>query len=176
MRRDNPRKPPAPLDRETLEQLALHYAGRYATTRAKLLAYLRRKLRERGWAEDCALPDIEALADRFAELRYVDDAAYAATRASSLGRRGYGARRVEESLRAAGVGEAERQLARKKADGDRFAAAQAFARKRRIGPFAQKAADHPTRQKQIAAFLRAGHDADIARRFVRAGPGETVEE
>ena len=34
-----------------LEQAALFYAGRYATTRAKLAAYLVRKLRERCWAE-----------------------------------------------------------------------------------------------------------------------------
>lgn len=176
MRREYSRKPPVPLDREKLEQLALHYAGRYATTRAKLLAYLNRKLRERGWVEDGTTPGVEALADRFAELRYVDDAAYAAMRAGSLARRGYGARRVDENLRAAGVGEAERGEALRKADEDRFAAAEAFARKRRIGPFAPEPADRAAQQKQIAAFLRAGHDADLARRFVRAPPGEAVEE
>jgi regulatory protein len=176
VRRDYTRKPPVPLDREKLEQLALHYAGRYATTRAKLIAYLARKLRERGWAEEGAGPDIETLGDRFAELRYVDDAAYAAMRAGSLARRGYGARRVEENLRAAGVGAAERLEVRQKAGEDRFAAAEAFARKRRIGPFAPEPADRPKQQKQFAAFLRAGHDADLARRFVRARPGEMVEE
>jgi len=36
-----------PLDAEGLERLGLFYAGRYATTRAKLADYLRRKLRER---------------------------------------------------------------------------------------------------------------------------------
>lgn len=176
MRREYPRKPPVPLDRERLEQLALHYAGRYATTRAKLLAYLRRKLRERGWAEDGAPADLEGLADRFAELRYVDDAAYAAMRAGSLARRGYGARRVEENLRAAGIEEAERLQVRQQADEARFASAETFARRRRIGPFAPEPADRPTQQKQLAAFLRAGHDADLARRFVRALPGEKLEE
>lgn len=156
--------------------MALHYAGRYATTRAKLLAYLSRKLRERGWAEDGKEPDLEALADRFAQLRYVDDAAYASMRAGALARRGYGLRRIEENLRAAGVGEVERQRARQEAESARFAAAEAFARKRRIGPFAALAADRATQEKQMAAFLRAGHDADLARRFVRAMPGEAVEE
>lgn len=176
MRREFTRKPPVPLDREKLEQLALHYAGRYATTRAKLLAYLSRKLRERGWVEDGSKPDPENLANRFAELRYVDDAAYAAMRAGSLVRRGYGARRIEENLRAAGVGEAERSQVRERAGEDRFSAAETFARKRRIGPFAPAPADRATQQKQIAAFLRAGHDADLARRFVRALPGDVVEE
>ena len=30
--------------------------------------------------------------------------------------------------------------------------------------------------RQIAAFLRAGHGFDLARRFVQAGPGEAVDE
>ena len=32
-----------------MQDLALRYVGKYATTRAKLAAYLARKLRERGW-------------------------------------------------------------------------------------------------------------------------------
>ena len=44
------KRPRPPLDPEGLERLGLFYAGRYATTRAKLAAYLRRKLRERGWS------------------------------------------------------------------------------------------------------------------------------
>ena len=38
-----------PLNEERLHELALFYVGRFATTRAKLIAYLSRKLRERGW-------------------------------------------------------------------------------------------------------------------------------
>ena len=49
MTRVHDRKVKPPLDAEALEQAALSYAGRYATTRAKLAAYLARKLRERGW-------------------------------------------------------------------------------------------------------------------------------
>ena len=66
------RKQRPPLDREALERLALHYAGRYATTRAKLRLYLSRKLRERGWDGEGQAP-VEALVERFAQLRYVDD-------------------------------------------------------------------------------------------------------
>src|SRR5579864_698448 len=43
---------PAPLDRERLEEMALRYVGRFATTKAKLTAYLWRKVRERGWNEE----------------------------------------------------------------------------------------------------------------------------
>ncbi|MCF8706878.1 regulatory protein RecX [Rhizorhapis sp. SPR117] len=164
------KRPKAPLNGERLEQLALHYAGRYATSRAKLAAYLARKVRERGWGEE-KVPDIQALVERFAALGYVDDAGFASMRAASLTRRGYGARRVEESLRAAGIEEPEREDAHQQVVQEKWRAAEAFARKRRIGPFATELADRAMQQKQIAAFLRAGHDFDTARRFVQAEPG-----
>ena len=46
----------------------MRYVERFATTRAKLRDYLRRKLRERGWKGD-ADPDLAAIADQFAEPR-----------------------------------------------------------------------------------------------------------
>src|SRR3954466_4254051 len=85
------RKPRPPLDEEGLERIALFYAGRYATTRAKLDAYLRRQLKERGWG-GASEPPVARLTERFSELGYVDDRAFAAARAASLGRRGYGER------------------------------------------------------------------------------------
>src|SRR4051794_3739244 len=83
------RKPPPPLDEEGLERIALFYAGRYATTRARLDSYLRRKLKERGWGGP-GEPPLARLIERFAALGYVDDRAFATARAASLGRRGYG--------------------------------------------------------------------------------------
>src|SRR5437868_985695 len=91
-----------PLTQAALQELALRYVGKYATTRAKLRTYLARKVRERGWDEQRE-PDFEALADRFAELGYIDDAAYAMTKSRSLSARGYGKRRLAETLRNAGV-------------------------------------------------------------------------
>ncbi|HEU0135589.1 MAG TPA: RecX family transcriptional regulator, partial [Allosphingosinicella sp.] len=71
--RDRPDKRPRPaLDGDGLERLGLFYAGRYATTRAKLAAYLRRKLKERGWSGE-GEPPVERLVERFASLGYVDD-------------------------------------------------------------------------------------------------------
>ena len=75
-RGDGEARQPRPLDDAGLERLALRYVERYATSRARLSAYLGRKLRERGWAGSDA-PPVEALTDRLAELRYVDDAAFA---------------------------------------------------------------------------------------------------
>jgi len=74
------RRPRPPLDPAKLDELALAYVGRFATSRAKLTNYLARKLRERGWGGERD-PDIPAVAERLARLGYVDDAAYAVAKA-----------------------------------------------------------------------------------------------
>jgi len=168
------RKPRPPLDKEGLERIALFYAGRYATTRAKLEAYLRRKLKERGW-EGAGEPPVGRLTERFAELGYVDDRAFAAARAASLGRRGYGERRVVQALHAAGVGEADSAAALERTREEALAAALRFAQKRRLGPFAAQAPDRDTRRKAAAAMLRAGHGFDVVRRILDAPPGELID-
>jgi regulatory protein len=159
-----------PLDGEALEQAALFYAGRYATTRAKLRLYLTRKLRERGWA-GAGEPPVEALVERLAGLGYVDDRAFAAARSASLVRRGFGARRIGEALRAAGIEEEDARDAKAAAQAAAWDSALRFAERRRIGPFAPSEADPAGRQKAFAAMLRAGHPADLVRRIVGARPG-----
>jgi regulatory protein len=169
------RRPPKPLDPALLEQLALRYVERFATTQGKLTDYLTRKLRERGWAGERPA-DAAGLAARMAERGYVDDRAYAEAKAASLARRGLGARRVQQALHAARVGaEDSEALAGQVAENARDAAL-AFARRRRIGPFGDGAADRAVREKQFAAMMRAGHAPGLARRIVAAGPGELFEE
>lgn len=166
-----------PLDRAGLERLAVAYAGRYATTRAKLAAYLQRKLAERGWQGPGAAP-VEPLVERFAELGYVDDRAFAEARAASLARRGYGVRRLDAALRHAGIAEDDLAPVRARAEEDAETAALAFARRRRLGPFAPAPPDRDGQRRAFAAMLRAGHAPDVARRILAldaalaAGEGE----
>lgn len=176
-----PRRPRPPLDAARLEELALAYVARFATSAGRLEAYCRRKLRERGHAgaEDGApAPDVAALVARFTASGYVDDAGFARARAGGLLRRGYGARRVSESLRAAGIAKDVRAEA---APGEmaRREAAAAYARRRRFGPFspAKARADDPRApEKQLAAMLRAGHDHAHARAVLAAATELAVEE
>jgi len=165
---------PKPLDAARLEELALAYVARFATSRAKLEAYLLRKLRERGWAGESG-PAVEALSARFVAAGYVDDAAFARAKSGSLLRRGYGQRRIGEALGAAGIGEDIRAEVRA-GEGARRQAALVMARKRRLGPFGPPAADRGAREKQIAALLRAGHGLDSARELVNAASVEAAEE
>lgn len=173
------RRKGGPLDRAAVEELALSYLARFATSSAKLEAYLWCKIRERGVAEDGDPIDVGAVVARMIELRYVDDAAYARARSSGLLRKGYGARRVDQALRAAGI---EDELRAEAAPDERSAraAALAFARKRGFGPFAGSARsgepwDRARREKQIAAMVRAGHDFGTARQLVYAELAEDAE-
>lgn len=164
-----------PLDAEGLERLGLFYAGRYATTRARLADYLRRKLRERGW-NGAGAPPVEALVARFAALGYVDDAAFARAKTGSLLRRGYGERRVAQALKAAGIDAEDAAPAQGEAERSAEEAALRFARRRRIGPFAAPGpVDWEARRKAAAAMLRAGHRIDLVRRILDASPGEVPD-
>ncbi|HEX8443576.1 MAG TPA: RecX family transcriptional regulator [Allosphingosinicella sp.] len=171
MKSDRHRKARPPLDRGGLERLALHYAGRYATTRAKLTAYLVRKLRERGWTEERE-PPLDSLVERFTELGYVDDQAFASARAASLQRRGYGGRRIDQALKAAGIDEEDSAPIRAAAEDGAWAAALRFAERKRIGPYAAEPLDRPARERAFAAMVRAGHQMDTIRRVLDAAPGE----
>ena len=163
------KKPRPPLDPGGLERLALHYVGRYATTKAKVKSYLARKVKERGWEGEP--PDITALAERLSALGYIDDEAFATARAASLQRRGYGERRVAQALRAAGVEEEDSAEAREQTRDGALAAALRFAKRKRIGPYATAAADREAAQKAFAAMVRAGHPFEIVKQVLDASAG-----
>lgn len=158
-----------PLDSAAAERLALFYVGRYATTRAKLRAYLGRKLQERG--AGTPPPDLDAVVARIADLGYVDDASFAVRRAAGLQRRGYGARRIAQALRGAGIADDDAAAAQDEIADGGWDAAIAFARRKRIGPFATRPADPDQRRKALGALMRAGHSMADARRIVGAEPG-----
>lgn len=172
--RGRPETAPPPLDADRLERLALRYVERYATTRAKLLAYLNRKVRERGFVED-QTPEISGLVERIATLGYVDDQAFANMRSTALSRRGYGPRRVAAALRQAGISEGDSADAQERVKEQAWEAALRFAERRKIGPFAAERSERPAREKALAAMLRAGHGLALSRAMVNAAPGVIPE-
>ena len=171
--RKRPRERP-PLISEQLDELALAYVGRFATTRAKLKSYLQRKIRERGWTGDRP-PDVAAVVERLASLGYVDDAAYALSKSRALTGRGYGVRRVRQSLRAAGVDEEDMRPATEQAAQEAVEAAIRFARRRRLGPFGDGKSDRSSSQRSLAAMIRAGHSFDLSKAILSLQPGSEVD-
>ena len=179
--------------------MALAYVARFATSAGRLRTYLKRKLRERGWElageveadadPQFALADgesrVAALIERFVAAGYVDDESYAKAKTGGLLRRGFGRRRINEALGAAGIDEALREAVMP-GEGAQRQAALAFARKRRFGPFGADSAgrgpgdrgpDHQARrQKQMAAMLRAGHAMDAVRFLLGAVSVQEAED
>ena len=169
-----PRKPRPPLTAEKLEELALNYVGRFATSRSKLLAYLHRKLRERGWHDESE-PPIDNLADRMVSLGYVDDRAFALSKARSLTGRGYGERRVRQALTIAGIDEEKGAEARQLAEQEAVTAALKFASRRSIGPYRAVMPTPQERERALAAMVRAGHRFALAKAITELNPGENPD-
>lgn len=159
-----------PLDAGQLQELALYYAGRYATSRARLASYLRRKLRERGWTGP-AEPPVDDLVARLEAQGYVDDRGYALMKSRALSARGYGPARVRQTLRVAGIDSEAGAAALDTAEREQVDSALRFARRRRIGPFATEPSDRAGRDKAIAAMARAGHPLALAVAIAALEPG-----
>ncbi len=149
------------VDGALIERWALAYLGRFASSaenlRRVLLRRVRRRLPEDREAQAAAGAAIDALVARYRASGLVDDAAYAAGRARARLRRGQSLRTIRAGLAAKGVAadEAEAAIAALRDDGGDpdIAAACAFARRRRLGPYRRGSADP---DKALAAFARAG--------------------
>lgn len=156
-----------PIDAALLERWALAYLERYASSAENLRRVLRRRARKRGGGdrdgEAAACGLIDGLVARYAAAGLVDDAAYAAGRARRGLAEGRSLRRIAAGLAAKGVAPeaAEAALAalRDSAADPDLAAACAFARRRRLGPYRSGAGE---RRRELAAFARGGFDRRTA--------------
>lgn len=165
------------IDTELLDRWALHYLGRYASSAENLRRVLTRRARRRSpEAAPKVAALIDALVTRYREAGLLDDAAYAAARVQSLHRRGDSVRAMRARLAAKGVAAADVTNAvsalREAAPDPDLAAACAFARRRRLGPFRRAAADH---ERELAAFARAGFSRRIAEAVLACADFAEVE-
>lgn len=161
-----------PRAEQRLMNKAVHYLGRYTSSRQRLREVLqrfaRRKLEHFETAEIARA--IDAVIADCVRLGYVDDAAYAMTRARSKRRGGRSALAIRRSLAEHDIDETlvEAALAAADdtlADGELVAALRHAAR-RRIGPYARTRPDDATRQRHLASLARAGFSFDIARQVM----------
>lgn len=177
------RKIPRKVSATSLENAALYYLQRFATSSENLRQVLSRRVQRAAKHHDT---DVEACAQwiddligRYMECGLLNDAAYARAQAASLNRRG-------KSLRAIRV-----KLAQKAVPGDiiddtlgaladelgepDLAAAIAYARKRRIGPYRLNVKPSDNRDKELAALARNGFSYSLARKIVEAEDSEELE-
>jgi regulatory protein len=152
----------ATIDGALIERWALAYLGRFASSgenlRRVLLRRARRRLGEERKAATQAAALIEALVARYRASGLVDDAAYAAGRARARLRRGQSLRTIRAGLAEKGVAAEDAAAAidalRDEGGDPDLAAACAFARRRRLGPY--RRAGEGDRVKELGAFARAG--------------------
>jgi regulatory protein len=165
---------------ELFERWALVYLGRYASSSENLRrVLLRRALRRAPVSPEAAQRAavlIDALVERYRHSGLLDDTAYAAAHAVSLHRRGESTTRIRARLAAKGVEnsvavEAVQTLCAEDVDPD-VAAACAFARRRRLGPYRRTGAD-PARE--LGVFARAGFTRRVAERVLACADIDAVE-
>jgi regulatory protein len=156
----------------------VHYLARFASSVENFKDVLWRKVERRGLAEgtDRATAQgwIDGIAARFVDMGLLDDATFARARAGSLQRRGKPGKVIRAALVAKGVapdlaGEAVAALPAEDGDPD-LAAAVAFARRKRLGPYGSGAGED-RRRKELAVFARAGFSYQLARRVLDGGDG-----
>jgi regulatory protein len=161
-----------PLDAAKLDELALAYVARFATSKGKLARYLSRKLSESKWID--AQNGEEAIAaaiEKMERLKYLDDQQYAQMKSGAMMRRGLGINRVKAQLRFDGVSDDDRERALAIDGKDAVLAALRFAQRKRLGPFgAETLSDRAQYEKKVAAFLRAGHPMRLAREILSMDP------
>ncbi|MCC7049101.1 MAG: RecX family transcriptional regulator [Alphaproteobacteria bacterium] len=172
--RDRRRKVARPATRERLEKAALAYLERYASSAENLRRVLMRRVdrsaRLCGTDRAEGAGWVDALIERYRRSGLIDDRTYAEAATRSLRRRGGSARMVRMKLKAKGVDADTVSAALDAAsEGDadsEHKAAKAYARRRRLGPYAPAATRKERRMRDLAALARAGFSYDIARRVV----------
>lgn len=163
-----------------LEEWALSYLERYASSAENLRRVLERRARKRLGAERETATEVDelitALVARYREAGLIDDAAYATARARRRLEHGDSLRRIAAGLTAKGIAgdDAARAVAALRDDAAEpdLAAACAFARRRRLGPYRQGAAGE--RGRELAAFARAGFDRRTALRVLACRDPDAV--
>jgi regulatory protein len=188
---------PRPVTAMSLENVAMHYIERFASSAADLRRVLLRRVRRAaaGAAGDddrtaaaARLADgaalVEALIAKLQSAGILDDRRYAETKAASLHRRG-GSRRavaarlaqhgVERDLITAAIETLGARLSDAGGDTADLVAAAAFIRRRRLGPYRNGEFTAAARLKDMAALARAGFDGDTARRILACRATSDVE-
>ncbi len=178
-----------------LENVALYYLQRFAASAETLRRVLRRRVERSARVHGTDRAEGNALAEavvaRMVAAGLVDERAFALARAARLEARGASPRLIV--ARPKGKGIAPELIAEALAglggsgDGGRdgggdggccdpaLRAAVNLARRRRLGPFRSAAEREASREKDLAAFARAGFTYATAKRILNAATAEEIE-
>jgi len=177
------RRGPKKVTAKSLNNVALHYLERFATSAENLRRVLLRRVERSAYAhgtdrEEGAEQVAEIIA-RFRESGLLDDRAYAETQARNLFQRGGSARAIRAKLRQKGLADADighgLDALKIEAPNPELTAAMALARRRRLGPYRTPDARAEKRERDLAALARAGFSYGMARRVIEAETAAELE-
>lgn len=176
------KRTPRKISSRYLENAALYYLQRYATSVDNLRQVLTRKVKRscafHEVSPDEFYPQIEALLERYIASGLLNDKAYAEGRVGSLRRQGRSRQNILSKLQTKGLPRDEIEAAINRIDREtredngiepEFAAALKLARKKKIGTFNLKPQTDPLlrrkeQQREMAMLARNGFSYDIAKR------------
>jgi regulatory protein len=177
------KKTPRKVSATSLDNAALYYLGRFATSSENLRRVLLRRVERAAKHHDtdrqaCA-EMIDQLIGRYLESGLLDDVAYARAQGASLNRRGKSIRAIRSWLKQRYVAtdiidDTITALAEELGELD-LAAAIAYARKRRLGPYRKAEKPPDSLEKELAALARSGFSYGLARRIVEATDIDELE-
>lgn len=184
--KEESKKPRGPrkITARQLENIALHYLQRFATSAENLRRVLMRRVDRSAYHHDTDRDEgaaaVDDLVERYRKSGLLDDHAYAEGRTTALLRRGVAPRTVRQRLREKGVDPdaidaALRSAAEDNPDID-LAAAIRLARRRRLGPYRLGNDRLERRDKDLAALARAGFAYDTALAVIDAETPEALED
>lgn len=175
----------SPITAKYLQNAAVFYLERYASSAEGLRRVLRRRVSKARLLEAPVMDNvdeaIEAVVQKFVAAGLLDDRAFAQTKARSLHRRGLSGRLTRQRLQVAGVGREDVDKAMEALDDElgtapaerEIQAALAFARRRRLGPYRMKDRE-ANKARDLASMARAGFAYALARKVVEAADPDAL--
>ena len=177
-----PKRPPPPMTRVRLRQIAEDYVSRFGGPSSNLRRVLKRHIDKaaRAHAEERDVTqgwqaEVDAIVAEFLRAGALDDARYAQNAAQSLAQRGVAPRVVAYRLQQKGIQQADIRGALADLGDPRkveWEAALQLARRRRLGPYRLPEDRKERRMKDAGVLARAGFPPSVAFKIVDLDPDE----
>ena len=170
------KKIPRKLSVASIENAALYYLGRYATSSENLRQVLERKIIRASKHHETNIKActrfVGDLIQRYLENGILNDKIYAQAQAASMNRRGKSLRAIRSRLRQKAlsseiIDKAIEVLTDQVGTPD-LSAAIAYARKRRLGPYRKNVHSQSNLDKELATLARSGFSYSLALHIVKA--------
>lgn len=169
------KKQPRRISRQYLENAALYYLQRYATSAENFKRVMTRKINRSCTFHDVSpeefYPILEDMITRYVASGLLNDKGFAEAKTATLRRQGRSKQSIMGKLQAKGLAKNDIEQALEVTDAEKdgdaeFAAALTLARRKKLGPWRTKPMSDPPkdRQKEMAAMARAGFSFEISKK------------